>query len=37
VIKNGVIHEDDAMDAMSLPKVVMPNWQGFALRARSER
>src|SRR5712672_905889 len=31
LFKNGVIHEDDAMDAQSLPKVVMPNKQGFAL------
>jgi S-disulfanyl-L-cysteine oxidoreductase SoxD len=31
LFKNGVIHEDDAMDAQSLPKVVMPNRQGFAL------
>jgi cytochrome c len=31
LFKNGVIHEDEAMDAQSLPKVVMPNRQGFAL------
>jgi cytochrome c len=31
LFKNGVIHEDDVMDAQSLPKVVMPNRQGFAL------
>jgi cytochrome c len=31
LFKNGVIREDDAMDAQSLPKVVMPNRQGFAL------
>jgi len=29
--KNGVIHEDDVMDARSLPEVAMPNRQGFAL------
>ena len=29
--KNGVIQEDDVMDAQSLPKVAMPNRQGFAL------
>jgi hypothetical protein len=29
--KNGVIHEDDVMDARSLPKVAMPNSKGFAL------
>jgi cytochrome c len=31
LFKNGVIHEDDVMDAQSLPKVVMPNRQGFSL------
>ncbi len=31
LFKNGVIHEDEVMDAQSLPKVVMPNRQGFAL------
>jgi len=31
LFKNGVIHEDDAMDAQSLPKVVMPNAKGFSL------
>jgi len=31
--KNGVIQEDDVMDAQSLPKVAMPNRQGFALPA----
>jgi cytochrome c len=29
--KNGVIQEDDVIDAQSLPKVAMPNRQGFAL------
>jgi hypothetical protein len=29
--KNGVIHEDDVMDAHSLPEVAMPNRDGFAL------
>jgi len=29
--KNGVIKEDDVMDAQSLPKVKMPNRNGFAL------
>jgi cytochrome c len=29
--KNGVIKEDDVMDAQSLPKVVMPNRNGFSL------
>jgi cytochrome c len=33
LFKNGVIHEDDVMDAQSLPKVAMPNHQGFALPA----
>jgi cytochrome c len=31
LFKNGVIHEDDVMDAQSLPKVVMPNRQGFSM------
>ncbi len=34
LFKNGVIHEDDVMDAQSLPKVAMPNRQGFALPAQ---
>jgi hypothetical protein len=29
--RNGVIQEDDVMDARSLPKVAMPNRNGFAL------
>ena len=29
--KNGVIHEDDVMDAHSVPEVVMPNRHGFAM------
>jgi S-disulfanyl-L-cysteine oxidoreductase SoxD len=29
--KNGVIKEDEVMDARSLPNIVMPNRQGFAL------
>jgi len=29
--KNDVIKEDDVMDAQSLPKVKMPNRDGFAL------
>jgi len=29
--KNGVIREDEVMNAQSLPKVAMPNRQGFAL------
>ncbi len=29
--KNGVIREDEVMDAQSLPKVKMPNRDGFAL------
>ncbi len=28
--KNGVIQEDEVMDAQSLPKVKMPNRDGFA-------
>jgi hypothetical protein len=31
--KNGVIKEDDVLDAQSLPKVTMPNHGGFALPA----
>ena len=31
LFKNGVIREDEAMDAQSLPKVVMPNRQGYSL------
>jgi S-disulfanyl-L-cysteine oxidoreductase SoxD len=31
--KNGVIHEDDVMDAHSLPEVAMPNRHGFAMPA----
>lgn len=31
--KNGVIHEDDVMDAHSLPKVAMPNRDGLAMPA----
>src|SRR5215468_7431288 len=31
LFKNGVIRENDMMDAQSLPKVAMPNRQGFAL------
>jgi cytochrome c len=31
LFKNGVIREDEVMDAQSLPKVVMPNRQGYAL------
>ena len=29
--KNGVIHEDELMDAKSLPQVKMPNHDGYAL------
>ena len=29
--KNGVIKEDEIMDAQSLPKVKMPNGNGYAL------
>ena len=29
--KNGVIHEDDVMDAHGLPEVAMPNRHGFAM------
>jgi S-disulfanyl-L-cysteine oxidoreductase SoxD len=32
--KNGVIREDEVMDAQSLPKVAMPNSQGFKLPAQ---
>ena len=31
--KNGVIKEDDALDAQSLPKIQMPNRTGFSLPA----
>jgi hypothetical protein len=31
LFKNGVIKEDDVMDAESLPKVAMPNAEGFSL------
>jgi S-disulfanyl-L-cysteine oxidoreductase SoxD len=31
LFKNGVIQEDDVMDAQSLPKVNMPNREGYAL------
>jgi cytochrome c len=34
LFKNGVIREDEVMDAQSLPKVAMPNRQGFALPAQ---
>ena len=33
LFRNGVIREDEVMDAQSLPKVAMPNRQGFALPA----
>jgi S-disulfanyl-L-cysteine oxidoreductase SoxD len=33
LFKNGVIKEDDVIDAQSLPKVNMPNRNGFALPA----
>jgi cytochrome c len=29
--KNGVIHEDDVIDAQSLPQIKMPNHDGYAL------
>ncbi len=29
--KNGVIHEDDVMDAKSLPLVKMPNREGYVV------
>jgi len=31
LLKNGVIKEDEVMDAQTLPKVKMPNHDGFAL------
>jgi len=31
LFKNGVIKEDDVMDAQSLPKVSMPNFKGFSM------
>jgi cytochrome c len=31
LFKNGVIKEDEVMDAQRLPKVAMPNHQGFSL------
>jgi cytochrome c len=31
LFKNGVIKEDEVMDAQSLPKVVMPNLKGFSM------
>ena len=31
LFKNGVIKEDDVIDAQSLPKVAMPNAKGFSL------
>jgi len=31
LFKNGVIREDEVMDAQSLPKVGMPNREGFKL------
>ena len=33
LFKNAVIREDEVMDAQSLPKVAMPNRQGYALPA----
>jgi S-disulfanyl-L-cysteine oxidoreductase SoxD len=33
LFKNGVIQEDEVLDAQSLPKVKMPNRDGFALPA----
>src|SRR5438874_3696515 len=33
LFRNGVIREDEVMDAQSLPKVAMPNRQGFAMPA----
>ena len=33
LFKNGIIKEDEVMDAQSLPKVKMPNQNGFALPA----
>jgi cytochrome c len=35
LFKNGVIGEEAVMDAQSLPKVVMPNRQGYALPAQA--
>ena len=35
LFKNGVIREDEVMGAQSLPKVVMPNRQGFSLPAQA--
>ena len=34
LFKNGVIREDEMMDAQSLPKVAMPNRDGFKLPAQ---
>ena len=34
LFRNGVIREDEVMDAQSLPKVAMPNRQGFKLPAQ---
>ena len=34
LFKNGVIREDEMLDAQSLPKVVMPNREGFKLPAQ---
>ena len=34
LFKNGVIREDETMDGQSLPKVAMPNRQGYALPAQ---
>lgn len=31
LFKNGVIKEDDVLDAQSLPQVKMPNHDGYAL------
>jgi S-disulfanyl-L-cysteine oxidoreductase SoxD len=31
LFKNGIIKEDDVMDAQSLPKVSMPNFKGFSM------
>ncbi len=35
LFKNGVIREDEVMDPQSLPKVPMPNRQGFSLPAQA--
>jgi S-disulfanyl-L-cysteine oxidoreductase SoxD len=35
LFKNGVIREDEIMDAQTLPKVAMPNREGFALPAQA--